>query len=525
MAAQLARRGYTVAAIGRGGGVTPQTAARWVSAVDPDQLLGIVEDEPHNEPMLGFRTPTTEYPVPEADADQLVELQLRVMLDSRDARARSELDLLCAQLRARGYTGQAIGNVLDVSREMVRQRTLRVPDTELEGIVDEVALLKSQKAAAEREAKARRALRERLTAEEVARALQLQPLAASRRAGTPPESEVGTAYSEYMSILFAAERRGVSRGMMGRQLGQTMQAIKFRMQRVTGDLPPSLRPGATRNLLPPEEALEALGDYRDLVLALRLLLRDATSRKGRTKVAAAASWAAFDSALVDLVERRGVDLSLVAAAIGRRRDPLRVRISAYLAAQSEVTPTPAGTVLPSRSGRLADFGPGSTPVPSAQPPTITQGDPTAQWESNIVHMALVRALRQAATKGGHSTQVWDLGQDVSFTMKDTLVNVEVKSIGGDGSEQHRLGLGQLLEQLQHHLDHLSAGTAWYQQSRIKRVVGVLVVSDEKVPPVWERIARRLDVAIWPSQVALDVFADTECPGLPSGLTLGAKRGE
>ncbi|TWD84007.1 hypothetical protein FB561_5179 [Kribbella amoyensis] len=68
-------------------------------------------------------------------------------------------------------------------------------------------------------------------------------------------------------------------------------------------------------------------------------------------------------------------------------------------------------------------------------------------------MSLVRELRQAARSGGHTTEVWDVGQDASFRCGTMLVNVEVKSIES-GIEQYRLGVGQLAEQVQRHLDHM-----------------------------------------------------------------------
>jgi hypothetical protein len=109
-----------------------------------------------------------------------------------------------------------------------------------------------------------------------------------------------------------------------------------------------------------------------------------------------------------------------------------------------------------------------------------------------------------------------VGQDAFFLHKQRLINVEVKSIGG-ASEQYRLGVGQLAEQMQHHLDHLTAGTPWYVEAGVTEVVGVLVVvSEEPVPPVWRRLATRLGIAIWKAEQARAVFSDPNAGGLPPG---------
>jgi hypothetical protein len=131
-------------------------------------------------------------------------------------------------------------------------------------------------------------------------------------------------------------------------------------------------------------------------------------------------------------------------------------------------------------------------------------------------MTLMRELREAARTGGHLTEVWDVGQDVCFRHAETLVNVEVKSVGS-GVEQYRLGVGQLAEQIQNHLDHIAAGTAWYVESGVRAVAGILVVTDDVVPPVWGRLAQRLGIAIWSADEAVYVFSDPELSGLPSGI--------
>lgn len=169
---------------------------------------------------------------------------------------------------------------------------------------------------------------------------------------------------------------------------------------------------------------------------------------------------------------------------------------------------------PDRLGHLGDFSAAATPkvAPRAAAPTVV--DPTAQHASHAVHMALLRTLREAVEEGGHRTDAWDVGQDACFLRGTTLVNIEVKSVTDEGAEQYRLGFGQLTEQVQHHLDHLTAGSPWYRQQDVRAVCGILVVTDDRVPSLWRRIATRSGLAIWEPDRALRVFADPAADGLP-----------
>ncbi|WP_145811070.1 hypothetical protein [Kribbella amoyensis] len=169
----------------------------------------------------------------------MLELQLRILESPRDTSARSALNLLCAQLRRRGYSLQAMAEILDLSREAVRQKTEQVPDELLSHILPDASTMRQTPSPLLERPRAW------LTAEEVARARELIPVAARHRAPTPPDSEVGRAFGELMNIYFAGEARGVTTYTMAQQLDLTPAAIKHRMARVRGTLPPSMRPLST----------------------------------------------------------------------------------------------------------------------------------------------------------------------------------------------------------------------------------------------------------------------------------------
>ncbi|MFE0530400.1 sigma factor-like helix-turn-helix DNA-binding protein [Micromonospora sp. SD19] len=502
--------------------------------------------------------------VPNVDAHQLIELQLRVADAPRDRVAGQALNLLCAQLYKRGYTLQAIAEVLDVSREMVRQRVARVPAMTVAGIEPEVSRVAPKPGREKVE-------RPRLTEEELGRLKELQPLAAMRRGHSAPDSTIGQAADEYSLILLEARDRGVADATMAKQLGLTPGAIRLRLQRITGHLPPSMQPRTRDQAAPARDPFEGLNEQ---LTRLRDLLDAAEMRPGRGSNHAErlAASRAFDAALTALVAEHRVPLKALASLLSRSRSSLAMRLSAHLgpdaadevlagdAARSdatddgddealevniadgddqtfEVTVEPdaaeawaadnevkdrdvvvviGGEETPERKGFLTDFTPEATPVISAAPPAAVV-DRHAQHASTMRHHAVLRELREAVRTGGHQTRGWDVGQDAFFLHKQRLINVEVKSVGG-AVEQYRLGVGQLAEQMQHHLDHLTAGTPWYVEAGVTEVVGVLVVvSEEPVPPVWRRLATRLGIAIWKADQAQAVFSDPNAAGLPPGV--------
>src|SRR6185295_15704617 len=79
-----------------------------------------------------------------------------------------------------GYTLQAVADVLDVSREMVRQRAERVPEAFL------VGPQRGESTRAPEPEPLMERPRVRLTDEEVTRAKELMPIAARRRPPTAP---------------------------------------------------------------------------------------------------------------------------------------------------------------------------------------------------------------------------------------------------------------------------------------------------------------------------------------------------
>jgi hypothetical protein len=372
-----------------------------------------------------------------------------------------------------------------------------------------------------------------------------------------------------MGILRAGRARGVTDYMMAKQTGRTIGGIRFKLDRHLGTLPPSMRPGAKKavrdraasatvgtdgpSAAPLEEAptapdLALLDGLEEPIAQLLDLLSDAEIGpdrgpydRGRIEAAGA-----FDAALAALVTEHYVPLRILGHVLGRSYGSLARRLRSHLGADPAraalaaagedlddavgdgddgIPDAALGEEVPAgaaRAGWLTDFTPETTPIPAATAPAPAQVDPAAQHASHTSHMALMRALRQVAVAAGHAVQAWDVGQDVCFVHGKTLVNVEVKSVGG-GVEQYRLGLGQLLEQVQHHLDHLATGHPWYADAGIEAVAAVLVVTDERVAPAWQRLADRLGIAIWPAERALAVFADTHAPGLPPGQVPGTCR--
>ncbi|MFI7481442.1 hypothetical protein ACH9EU_03395 [Kocuria sp. M1R5S2] len=186
---------------------------------------------------------------------------------------------------------------------------------------------------------------------------------------------------------------------------------------------------------------------------------------------------------------------------------------------SATSPQPArvdngdGTV-PGRAGRLTNFTPGNTPEAPSEPIPAAWVDSQSRDEATARHHKAVGRLRGVVQAAGYCTGVWDVGQDVAFLVNDVLVNVEVKTVSDDMSAQLRLGTGQLLEQLEHHREHMAAQTPWYVDSKVASLAGVLVVvGPTEIPPVWTRLAQRAGFSIWSCETAEQEFGK-DLPSVP-----------
>lgn len=522
------------------------------------EVTAVTDQPPEGETSRASRPESDQFPVPSKDVERLVELHRLARATPRDAQAAAGLDLLSAQLVRRGYKLQAIANVLGVSRQAIDQRVRRIPASALEGVEDEVAAAKARVAADAQKARAQQARMLRLSDEEVIRIKEIRPAAQKYRAGTRFDAPAAVANREYLSILLRARERGVTTYTMGKQLGLTTGGVALKLARVNGTLPPSMRPGAKkaddRPAGPdPQVLLDAISDD---IAHLIDLLRAAEIRPGRGPMHPGRLEASrrFDETLAILVTAHPIPLAAVAELLGRSRSSLAMRLTAYLGSDAASAITAGDPVSPdsgapharltgdiphdpteddvsdgedldsvanattaaggsvARPGWLTDFTPETTPAPAANAPAPAVVDQAGRHAGTRAHMDLTRQLRQSARAGGHRTQAWDVGQDVCFVHGASLVNVEVKSIGG-GIEQYLLGVGQLLEQVEHHLAHIEAHHPWYAATGVTGVVGVLVVSDSQVEEVWLRLATRHRITIWSAEQALRVFAD------PSGMQL------
>ncbi|MEU7474387.1 hypothetical protein AB0A63_00270 [Lentzea sp. NPDC042327] len=327
--------------------------------------MDIVEDAPHNEPLAPhIATATERNIIPASDTERLIELQLRIINAPGDRTASEGLDLLCAQLQKRRYTYQAIANVLDVSRQMVQQRASRVPEDALAGIQTEAArkVPKPEKTKAERQW---------LSEDELARLVDLRPLAQLRRGSTPKDSPVARAADDFSLILLEARERGVTESTMAQQLDMTPAAIRFRLQRITGDLPPSMRPKSEQDKVvrDPFDGLEdELGELRDL-------LREAEIQVGRGPNHADRLTASrrFDEMLTRLVTSHQVPLGALAAQLGRSRSSLAMRLTSHVGGDA------ASKILDSDSQQAYDLDRATDDLPDLDIDGAIRPDPAYVW--------------------------------------------------------------------------------------------------------------------------------------------------
>ncbi|MEX5255093.1 hypothetical protein [Kocuria arenosa] len=163
-------------------------------------------------------------------------------------------------------------------------------------------------------------------------------------------------------------------------------------------------------------------------------------------------------------------------------------------------------LVPGRAGWVTNFIPKNVPASPSEPIPAAWVDPQARDEATARHHDAVRRLSGVVQTAGHRTEVWNVGQDVAFIVNDVLVNVEVKTVSDDMSAQLRLGVGQLLEQLEHHREHMAAQTPWYVDSKVASLAGVLVVVGlAEIPPVWTRLAQRVGFTVWTCETAEQEF--------------------
>lgn len=539
-------------------------------------------------PARAANSATERNPVPEADAYRLLELQEQVQ--ARSPGARAALDLLIAQIVRRGYTLEAVGLVLDVSREAVRQRTLRVSDSALVGIEPEVSKLLERPDVV-------RPVKPSLTEDELADLERLRPLASTRNGGNRNDPLVAAAGSEFNSILLHARDRGVTAYSMAKALGVTPAAITFRLERETGNLPPSLAPKAVadRRRTLPDNVLPAV--QRLLEIGPLAASASARSRPGDAAYDASRE---FDQILVDLIDGLDVSASAIARGLDRGtsgllarlykardtgvvpRDNLPDALTAVLPTDSSAAsgvpavdpalssvadrdagPTgtstgtlpdddlgneeqvdrefdpefdldttdaaipdgggPAVPVSDGVAGSLADFSPATTPSGPTTAPESFNVDPRLRDQRTAEHHDAVRRLRQAATDRGLSTLAWAVGQDAAFVWNSRLVNVEVKTVNTvDSTGRYRLGIGQLQEQVQHHLANAEAGEQWYRVSGVSSVLPLLVIDPpQPIPAVWIALARRLDMLVLHIDAAVDLIAHANDGAVPSGVPLPA----
>lgn len=481
--------------------------------------------------------PTLENQVPEADAARLRRLHAAANENPRDVVARHDLDLLCAQLVRRGYTLKAIGALLGVTGEAIRRRAIRVPDAELVGIEAEVSKKKPLPPAQPVQP------RPSLTDSEVVRLQELQPLARQKRGRTTAGSDVAVAADEYNQILLVAHERGATAYTMAKQLGYTTAAVKFRLDRLLGTLPPSMQPSGK---------LDPLAGLDDELLTLMELadLAEILPGRGPNNPERLEASRQFNQLLAQL-DSREIPLSSLARVLGRTRAGLAYRLEQYrrgTPAEGSVERDESAADLKSdepattgstashpfqklidtakdaneadvsvvgRAGWLTDFAPEETPVAPSEPVPGAWIDPQARDEATARHHDAVRRLRAAARTAGHKTTVWDLGQDVAFLARNVLVNVEVKTVGDEMSQQLRLGVGQLLEQLEHHREHMAEQATWYVDAEVDSLAGVLVlVGPTEIPPVWRRLAQRAKFAIWTLETAEQEFG-RQSPSVPA----------
>ena len=314
------------------------------------------ETAPH--PAATGESATVRNPVPDEDAARLRELR------ALGREASTNVDLLCAQLRKRGYTDQAIANALGVkTRWAIGQRIKRVPAELVEDVEPEVSRLAPKLEPEPTRAPAT------LTDEEVARLLELQPLASKNRAGTEPHSPVGRANAEYVTILLGAHDRGVTDYMAAKQLGQTPPAITSKRERANGTAPTTFprtyigRPGP-------------LEGFDDDVNRLRVLLEAAEISTGHgpldpNRLAASHE---FDEALVTFIQDNPiVSLGQLATSLGRSRSALAMRIANLLGTRDALALIDDPDLEDrddspiDRHGHLTDFTP--RPCPKGHQPT------------------------------------------------------------------------------------------------------------------------------------------------------------
>lgn len=163
-------------------------------------------------------------------------------------------------------------------------------------------------------------------------------------------------------------------------------------------------------------------------------------------------------------------------------------------------------LVPGRAGRVTDFIPKNVPASPSEPIPAAWVDPQARDEATTRHHDAVRRLCGVVQAAGHRTNVWNVGQDMAFLVNDVLVNVEVKTVSEDVVPQLRLGVGQLLEQLEHHREHIAAQTPWYVYSKVGALAGVLVVvGPTEIPPVWTRLGQRAGFTVWTCETAEQEF--------------------
>lgn len=163
-------------------------------------------------------------------------------------------------------------------------------------------------------------------------------------------------------------------------------------------------------------------------------------------------------------------------------------------------------LVPGRAGWVTNFIPKNVPASPSEPIPAAWVDPQARDEATTRHHDAVRRLCGVVQAAGHRTNVWNVGQDMAFLVNDVLVNVEVKTVSDDMSAQLRLGVGQLLEQLEHHREHMAAQTPWYVNSKVASLAGVLVVvGPAEIPPVWTRLAQRAGFTVWTCETAEQEF--------------------